>query len=71
MSDSPIISAPNPHWGSDGTDISPQNTGVVKGVWSNNGVKNIASQTVVLLQSEYDALTPDTNTLYFIIADPV
>jgi len=40
--------------------------GIVTGLWSNNSVANASSQFVTLTQAEYDALTPDANTIYFI-----
>jgi hypothetical protein len=55
-------------WDANGDDITPNNVGVVKGVFSDAGVKNINSQMQVLTQAAYDALTPDANTLYFTTA---
>lgn len=41
---------------------------IAKGVWSDNGTKNNNAQIVVLTQAQYDALTPDADTLYMITA---
>ena len=55
-------------------DIVNRNTGdvflagVVSGTWTDNGVPNPDSKIRVLTQAEYDALTPDDDTLYFIVA---
>lgn len=46
--------------------LSVDSAQIVRGLWSNNSVANSSSQIVVLTQAQYDALTPDTNTLYFI-----
>ena len=40
--------------------------GIVSGLWSDNSTANSSSKFVKLTQAQYDALTPDANTIYFI-----
>jgi hypothetical protein len=58
---------PGGNWTSDLVDLTPNNTGIVKGLFSTAGVKNALAQFQSMTQAEYDALTPDTNTIYFIV----
>lgn len=53
--------------GNNGTRIVTidQSSGM-QGMWTNNGTHNAASKMRVLTQAQYDALTPDANTIYFI-----
>ena len=41
--------------------------GVVTGIWNNNGAGNASSQFRKLTQAQYNALTPDADTIYFIV----
>jgi hypothetical protein len=54
-------------WDESGVDLVPNNDGVVKGVFSTFGVKNSASQMQTLTQGQYDGITVDNDTIYFII----
>ena len=40
---------------------------LVGAVWSDNGTANPNAKFVKLTQAEYDAITPDANTIYFIV----
>ena len=55
-------------WGaSSSTYMSIDSSGLVNGVWSDNGVSNPDAKIRVLTQAQYDGLTPDADTLYFIV----
>jgi hypothetical protein len=63
-----VVEAPSAGlWELDGDDITPTNPGVVEGTWSNNGGKNALAKQSVLTQAQYDGLTPDINTIYYIV----
>jgi hypothetical protein len=49
------------------TAITIDSNQIVKGLWSDNGTANSSSQFVKLTQAQYDAITPDANTIYFIV----
>tara|TARA_R110000782_G_scaffold42699_1_gene96839 strand:- start:31 stop:699 length:669 start_codon:yes stop_codon:yes gene_type:complete len=42
-------------------------TGIVSGTWSNYTAGNASAKQMKLTQAQYDALTPDANTMYFIV----
>ena len=48
------------------TAVTISSSQIVTGLWSDNSTANASSQFVKLTQAEYDALTPDANTIYFI-----
>jgi hypothetical protein len=64
-SDSGGGGASSSFWDASGADITPNNAGIVKGLVSDSGVKNVDSQLQVMTQAAYDGLTPDPNTMYF------
>jgi len=49
------------------TAITIDSSQIVSGLWSDNGTANSSSKLVKLTQAQYDALTPDSNTIYFIV----
>jgi hypothetical protein len=49
------------------TAITIDSNEIVTGLWSDNSTANSSSQFVKLTQAQYDALTPDSNTIYFIV----
>ena len=49
------------------TAITIDSSEIVSGFWSDNGTANSSSKFVKLTQAQYDAITPDSNTIYFIV----
>ena len=49
------------------TAITIDSSQIVSGLWSDNGTANSSSKFVKLTQAQYDAITPDANTIYFIV----
>ena len=49
------------------TAISIDSAGIVSGTWSDHTAGNSSAKMMKLTQAQYDALTPDTNTMYFIV----
>ena len=49
------------------TAITIDSSQIVSGIWSDNGTANANSKLVKLTQAQYDAITPDDNTIYFIV----
>ena len=49
------------------TAITIDSSQIVSGLWSDNGTANNSSKFVKLTQAQYDAITPDSNTIYFIV----
>lgn len=43
------------------------NTHIVSGLWNDFGVGNSAANFQKLTQAEFDGITPDDNTIYFIV----
>ena len=52
--------------GASDVKMSIDASGIVSGLWSDNGTANSSGKFVKLTQAQYDALTPDANTIYFI-----
>lgn len=42
-------------------------SGIVSGTWSNHTAGNASAKMMKLTQAQYDALTPDADTMYFIV----
>ena len=49
------------------TAISIDSAGIVSGTWSDHTAGNSSAKMKKLTQAQYDALTPDANTMYFIV----
>ena len=41
-------------------------TGIVSGLWADNTTHNASGKFVKMTQAQYNAITPDSNTIYFI-----
>ena len=41
-------------------------TGIVQGLWADNTTHNASGKFVKMTQAQYNAITPDSNTIYFI-----